>query len=186
MEQSQANPYETPTHSAWEPHASRSDNGQKEGLFSRFVFGIWAGVLFGGLWGAGGSVLFGVVGGAVLGWGTIGPGIHSLDSFVVIEVAAAIAGAIAGLLTGGIIGPLVGLVSGFTGQRTRPIIVMSTVLSMVAGAFIGLIGGQIIGDESGTSELAIWLGIPIGVLAGLIGGFQIGRCVLNFASSDSP
>lgn len=155
------------------------------GFVARTVFGLWAGVLFGGTFGAGGSVMLSLTNGAVLGVAKLSFTLEPVEALVQVGIVSAVAGAISGLFAGGIIGPMVSVMSYVGQQNRRSVIYSSVVLSSVAGSAIGYLGSQII---SGRMNSFGWeagvIGIFIGSISGVIGGFQLARSIISFAKGE--
>ena len=160
---------------------------RREGALAQAIFGLWAGVLFGGTFGAAGSALLCLIDAALLGWAAIGPGIVSVEQFVLTEIMAAIAGAICGLMTGAVIGPLAALAGSLTRQHSSRVVLCLTIgLSVLAGGAIGILGTKVVTANSESSLFAAkTVGLLIGSVAGLLGGLQLGRGIIDFASGSS-
>lgn len=179
---SNPNPYASPPETA--PLESKGPLLQNTGIVARMIFGLWAGVLFGGTFGAGGSVMLGVTSGAMLGWHNVGPGIHSPQEFILTEIIAAIAGAIVGLFAGGLTGPIVSVISCLPNGKSRSVIWSAVILSTISGSAVGLIGYQVMTRASGADWRAAALGVAIGSLSGMLGGIQLGRGIISFANGE--
>ncbi len=185
MTDSVHNPYQSPSLSEARRDAKSPAMLTTEGALAQAIFGLWAGVLFGGTFGAGGSALLCLTDAALLGWAAIGPGIVSVEQFVLTEIMAAIAGAICGLTAGAVIGPVAALAGCLARQRSAAIVMCLTIgLSIVAGAAIGILGTKVATANSETSLFAAIVGMLIGSVAGLLGGLQLGRGIIDFASGQ--
>ncbi len=159
---------------------------ENSGFVARAIFGLWAGVLFGGTFGAGGSFVLGITNSAVLGVSNIKIDMEPLNLFMQIGIITAIAGAISGLFVGSIIGPIISIMSYVGQQNRRSVMYCSIAFSAVAGSAVGFIGSRImsevliqsIGWEAG------FIGIFVGSISGIIGGFQLARSIVSFASGE--
>ena len=176
------NPYLSPAPTNEHPPGVRGRTLPDAGIATRTIFGIWAGVLFGGTFGAGGSAVLALARAATVGWFAIERGWATIEDLVMAEVAAVIAGAICGLCAGALIGPAVALVTGFVplGRHRWPL-ATAVVLSTAAGGAWGAVGGSMLSVPDATTDMARVLGITIGALAGMLGGLQLGRGIMAFA-----
>ncbi len=174
------NPYASPRATATESHTISVDHG----LFAQLVFGLWAGILFGGSFGAGGSVLLGLTSSALLGWQVLD--VARFDQFLVTEVLAAIAGAICGLVPGSLIGPLAAFVGYVTKQAKRQwVLLVSIVLSGGTGVAVGIMASQLLTPGGDTDPTLLVTSALIGVLSGMLGGYTLGQGIADFASAPS-
>ena len=111
-------------------------------------------------------------------------GMDPVESFVVTEIVAAIAGAICGLFAGGFIGPVVSVMT-FVGQsKSRSVIYCSVALSMVAGSAVGMLGSCVLANAPGGDLRAALIGVIVGSLSGILGGFQLARSIISFAKGE--
>ncbi len=171
-----SNPYASPR----APDTENRPMMVEQGLFAQVVFGLWAGILFGGSFGAGGSVLLGLTSSALVGWHVLD--VASFDQFLVTEIVAAIAGAICGLVPGSLIGPAVAFVC-YTTKRTkrRCVLWMSILLSSATGVAVGLMASQLLSPPGDTDHLLMTMGVLVGILSGGLGGLTLGQGILDFA-----
>lgn len=165
----------------------------KNGLLATAIFGVWAGVLFGGTFGLGGSLMLALSRGPLLGWDQLLPAIDTADGtgliehFLITSVQVAILGAVSGVVCGLLIGPFVGVLAAIHAGRFRKATVYTAIaLSALAGGLIGhLACGQIVISPStaeSTMFIALISGTLIGGFMGLLGGRLLGRGILAFGS----
>ena len=182
----QQNPYRSPALAREVPGPSRTTRRPTVGVVTRAIFGIWAGVLFGGTFGAVGSAALGLAHAATVHWFAAAPVLFSFDEFVLAEIVTAIAGAICGLFAGALIGPLVALMTWFAPRphRVWPALALAIGLSTAAGGGWGAVAGAALHpsyDISSGNLLVV--GTAIGAIAGMLGGLQLGRGIVAFASA---
>lgn len=147
-------------------------------------YAAWAGVLFGGIFGLAGSLLVALSRGFLFGWSEFVPIMIWQDA-----VKIPLMGSVAGIGCGLMIGPFVGSMIAY-GRCRVAAIVTAALLSASAGGLIGQLGAQIvvIGGVVGMApcppdasvRLALLVGISIGGLVGVLGGRQLGRCILAY------
>ncbi len=183
------NPYQSPPVNAEQLEPVQLPRQPSRSTIATAVFGVWAGILYGGIFGLVGSSTLGLSRGLVLGWNQL---FGSLGSFSAPEKAiiVATAGAVSGFACGLLIGPITGIVASWPSKTTRRAAVYwSIVLCTFAGCSIGSMGSTILFAQSfhleNGYEMPITLGTLIGSITGLTGGLQLSKTILAFVEQPT-
>ncbi len=181
---SELNPYTSPKTPTATVHLPLNDQPADRGLWARAIFGVWAGILFGGTFGAGGSALLAAVA-TIPPLTSARPPIATIEYVLLMEFMAVIAGSVIGLVTGGCIGPCVGLLTAINRTNNdRWVMVAAIVSSMLVGITVGMLGGYFLDLSDSPMLVTSFLAPVIGGCAGLLGGFCLGRGALSFAQGE--
>lgn len=188
------NPYQSPKVG---DQLEASPAPAETGLVATTIFGIWAGVTFGGTFGIGGSLMLLLTRGPLLGWDQLLPAFvwtensGLVEYFLLSAARVAVLGLISGVACGLLIGPFVGFLSAAQSGRFRHTTVYAAIgLSAVAGAMIGHFGCKQIVVQNMIHaanshaefqvEIALLIGTLIGGVTGVLGGRILGRGILAF------